>query len=200
MTDSGIEFPLSLRPVVRSREGGDSSRGQLPYHPAIWIVDRRDRKVMDVAPDPNDLRAGRTRMDPVELVSRASAIIAWLHDLEVHVSGWIESLESGSELVAKPLIRVLDEGRKAEVGVSFCSPSAEEFDRITATFDMMAQEHLLNGRLDALRGQVFRRHEAALTILRSLQAAVRGWREAESLAPSRDGGRTDISDESLEHE
>ena len=200
MTDSGIECPLSLRPVVRGREGGDLSRGQLPYHPAIWIVDRRDCKVMDVAPDPNDLRAGRTRTDPVELVSRASAIIAWLHELEAHVSGWIESLESGSELVAKPLIRVLDEGRRVEVGVSFCSPSADEFDRITATLDMLAQEHVLNGALDALRGQVLRRNEAALSILRSLQAAVRGWREAENLAPTHDGARTEINDESLEHQ
>jgi hypothetical protein len=155
---------------------------------------------MDVAPDPNDLRAGRMRIDPYELVSRASLIVTWLRDLDGRVSAWAGSLEPGSGLIAKPFIRVLEEGRSAEVGICFCSPSADEFDRITAKVAMLAQEEVLSDALDPLYVQVLRRHEAALSILRSLQDAVRSWREADEVAPAADRVNTTIDDGSLEHE
>lgn len=37
-----IQFPLSLRPVVRSRERGAAEGASMPYHPAYGSLTERD--------------------------------------------------------------------------------------------------------------------------------------------------------------
>ena len=79
MSFAPIEFPLTLRPVVRSREAGEQGARRLPYHAAIVIVDRAGRHVLNVAPSPDDLLTGSVSHDPHKLVSRASRVVSWLY-------------------------------------------------------------------------------------------------------------------------
>lgn len=87
-----IQFPLALKPVARSRERGLADDAGLPYHPAILIIDAAGRRVTDVAPDADDIRAGRIITDPHVLVSRATQVVAWLQDIHSRLSAWADAL------------------------------------------------------------------------------------------------------------
>jgi hypothetical protein len=183
---SSMEFPLSLRPVVRSRAPGDASSGHMPYHAAIWIVDRNGSRILDVAPDVDDVRAGRLRDDPLELVSRASRIAEWLQALHVRLSSWIDPLTAPSGLVLRPIITAVKQGRMVEAGVRFCSAPGEEFDRATREVRLLAADDELEAALEPLRIQVLRRFDDASAVLGKLREAVESWRSTEEVTAGSD--------------
>jgi hypothetical protein len=192
-----VEFPLSLHPVVRSREAGDRDGGHVQYHAAIWIVDHHGRRIMDVAPDINDVRGGRLRDDPLELVSRASGVVAWLQSLNRRLGSWIDSSSVAKGLALRPIIIVGKQGRTVEAGIQFCSAPDDEFDRVTRDIRVLAGDSELEEMLAPLRAQVIERSEAAATVLGKLQEAVESWRITEELAAS-GPDRIVIGDGSLE--
>jgi hypothetical protein len=198
MTSPSIAFPLSLHPVIRSREAGDPNGAQLPYHPAIWIVDRTGRRIADVASDATDIRAGRVARDPHPLVSRASRIVTWLQGLENRVSAWIAPLDGPPDLVVRPFVGVKPDGATVEVGVRFCSAPDDDFDRIVREVRMLADEQELARTLEPLRDRVVRQHALAVSILDALQEAVDSWRVAEELT-STDRLPLRIDDGTVEH-
>jgi hypothetical protein len=198
MSFAPIEFPLTLRPVVRSREAGEPSGRRLPYHAAIIIVDRAGRHVLHVAPSPDDLRAGRVSSDPHKLVSRASRVVSWLYGVHGLLEAWVAGLESSPALLASPFIVAKGNGTSVDAGVRLCTAPDEEFDRITCEVQIFASEEELGRSLDPLRERVYRKYEAALKILTALQDAVHSWRITEGLASSGEGALT-IEDSSVEH-
>jgi hypothetical protein len=181
MTTPFIHFPLSLRPVVRSRERGSAEGASLPYHPAIWIIDSTGRSVMDVASDPDDVRAGRVRRDPHELVSHASRTVTWLQNLHDRLRAWTDPLESPPDLIVRPVVAVEPGSTHVQAGVQFYSAPDVEFDLITQRVMILAEDGELSRNLDPLRGRMLRRHEAAVSILIALQDAVHSWRSTEAL-------------------
>ena len=193
-----IQFPLSLRPVVRSRERGVAEGASMPYHPAIWIVDGAGRCITDVAPDPDDIRAGRLTRDPHQLVSRASQTVMWLQGLHDRLRAWTDTLECPPDLIVRPIIAVETGSRHVETGVQFCSAPDDEFDRITQRVEILAEEDELSRILEPIRERMLRRHEAAVSILLALQEAVHSWRSTEALT-STDQPPLVIDDRALEH-
>lgn len=186
MEGLSIEFPLALNPVVRSRGGGDPAGVPLPYHPAVWIVDRRGDRILDVAPDIAEVRRGGC--DPNALVARASRIVAWLNALEERISAAtgpeapVPGLALRSFVSVPPRSSVHD----AEIafGVRLCGAGGEEFDRVARRVPLLAEEAALAPLLESLASDVARRYEEAASIQRSLQEAVESWRLAEEVAPS----------------
>jgi hypothetical protein len=183
---SSMEFPLSLRPVVRSRAPGDAVSGQMPYHAAIWIVDRDGSRILDVAPDIDDVRAGRLRDDPLELVARASRIVEWLQALDVRLGSWIDPLAGPRGLVLRPIITAVKQGRMVEAGIQFCSAPEEEFDRATREVRVLAGDDELEAALEPLRVQVVRRFDDAAAVLGKLRDAVDSWRSTEAVTAGPD--------------
>jgi hypothetical protein len=183
---SPIEFPLSLRPVVRSRAPGDAVSGPMPYHAAIWIVDCNGSRILDVAPDIDDVRAGRLRDAPLELVSRASRIVEWLQALHVRLESWIDPSAGPRGLVLRPIMTAVKQGRMVEAGIQFCSAPEEEFDRATREVRVLASDDELEAVLEPLRVQVVRRFEDASAVLGKLQEAVESWRSTEELTAGPD--------------
>jgi hypothetical protein len=198
MTIAPIEFPLTLRPVVRSREAGEPHGRRLPYHAAIVIVDRGGRPVLQVAPSPDDLLAGRVSHDPHALVSRASRVVSWLYSVHGRLEGWVAGLESSPALLVRPVVVARGNGNSVDVGVQLSTAPDEEFDRITCEVRIFASEEELSRSLDPLRERVCRKYEAALKILTALQDAVHSWRITEGLASSGEGSLT-IEDTTVEH-
>jgi hypothetical protein len=181
-----MEFPLSLQPVVRSRAPRDSVSGHMPYHAAIWIVDRDGSRILDIAPDIDDVRGGRLRDDPLELVSRASRVVEWLQSLNARLGSWIDPLAAPQGLVLRPIITAVKQGRVVEAGVQFCSAPQEEFDRATREIRILAGDDELEAALEPLRGQVVRRFEDASAVLGKLREAVESWRSTEELTAGPD--------------
>jgi hypothetical protein len=198
MVNPSIQFPLSLRPVVRSRERGVAAGASTPYHPAIWIIDSTGRRVMDIASDPDDVRAGRVLRDPHQLVSRASQTVAWLQAMHDRLRAWTEPLECPPDLNVRPIVAVEPSGTHVEVGVQFCSAPDDEFDRITQRLEILAGEQEQARILEPLRDRMFRRHEAAVSIMTTLQEAVDSWRSTEALTAT-DQPPLVIDDGALEH-
>jgi hypothetical protein len=179
-----IQFPLSLRPVVRSRERGVAEGASMPYHPAIWIVDSTGRRVMDIAPDPDDIRAGRVTRDPHQLVSRASQTVTWLQEIHDRLRAWTDPLDCPPDLIVRPIVAAEPGGTHVDVGVQFCSAPDDEFDRITQRVAILAGEQEQSRVLEPVRDRMFRRHEEAVSILTALHEAVHSWRSAEALTAS----------------
>jgi hypothetical protein len=193
-----VHFPLSLRPVVRSRERGAADGASLQYHAAIWIVDGTGRRVTDIAPDPNDLRGGRATHDPHGLVARASRTVDWLQRLHDRLSAWTASLESPPDLVVRPIVALEPGGSHVEAGVQFCAAPDDEFDRLTVRLEMLAPERVLPHLLGPLQDRIIKRHDAAVDILRTLQEAIESWRATEALTAT-DRPPLTIDDRALEH-
>jgi hypothetical protein len=183
---SSIQFPLSLRPVVRSRAPGDAVSGSMPYHAAIWIVDRDGSRILDVAPDVDDVRAGRLRDDPLELVSRATRIAEWLQALHARLGSWVDPLAGPRGLELRPILTTVKQGRMVEAGIQFCSAPEEEFDRVTREVRLLAGDEELEGALEPVRVQVVRRFEDASAVLGKLREAVESWRSTEELTAGPD--------------
>jgi hypothetical protein len=72
-------------------------------------------------------------------------------------------------------------GTHVEVGVQFSSAPDDEFDRITQRLEILAGEQEQARILEPLRDRMFRRHEAAVSIMTTLQEAVDSWRSTEAL-------------------
>lgn len=182
MSSPGIQFPLTLRPVVRSRSGGGPAGRRLPYHAAVLIVDGSGRDVLHIAPDTDDLIAGRTSHDPHDLVAKASRVVAWLWALQHRLASFTADLEQSPVLFARPVILVHGGGSMLDAGVRFCTPPDEEFDRLTREIRILASEDELTRVLEPLRDRVLRQYDEALSLLTSLQDAVDSWRITEQLA------------------
>lgn len=198
MSSPGIVFPLNLRPVLRGREGGSPNAASLPYHPAVWIVDANGRQVFAVAPDGDDLRAGRGATDPHDLVAKAFRIVAWLDAIDAQLRSWIAPLECPPNLLIQPIITVESAGAVANVGVQFCSAPGDEFDTLTRRVPVLAQDKDVTAILEPLRQIVIRRHAAGIAILAALQEAVQSWRSTEAITAA-DGASVRIEDAGLEH-
>jgi hypothetical protein len=158
----------------------------MPYHAAIWIVDRDGSRILDIAPDIDDVRGGRLRDDPLELVSRASRVVEWLQSLNARLGSWIDPLAAPQGLVLRPIITAVKQGRVVEAGVQFCSAPQEEFDRATREIRILAGDDELEAALEPLRGQVVRRFEDASAVLGKLREAVESWRSTEELTAGPD--------------
>lgn len=205
MSVAPIQFPLTLRPVVRSHAGGEPTGRRLPYHAAVIIVDRAGRQVLHIAPNIDDLLAGRTHHDPHQLVSRASRAVTWLYNLQSRLASWTAVLDSSPALLVRPVIVMREVGTDpattptlVDAGVQFCTAPDEEFDRLTRPVYILADDTELNRSLDPLHERVLREYEAALKILTELQEAVHSWRIAEELASAGHGSLV-IEDGSVEH-
>jgi hypothetical protein len=183
---AAMRFPLSLQPVVRCRAPGDPVSGPMPYHAAIWIVDRDGSRVLDVAPDIDDVRAGRLRDAPLELVSRATGIVEWLQALHVRLDSWIDPSAGSGGVVLRPIITAVKQGRMVEAGIRFCSAPEGEFDRATREVRVLAGDDELEAVLEPLRVQVVRRFEDASAVLGKLQEAVESWRSTAELTAGPD--------------
>jgi hypothetical protein len=158
----------------------------MPYHAAIWIVDRDGSRILDVAPDIDDIRAGRLRDDPLELVSRASRIVEWLRALHMRLGSWIDPLEGPGGLELRPIIIAVNQGRMVEAGIQFCSAPDEEFDRATREVRLLAGDDELEAALEPLRIQVVRRFDDASAVLGKLREAVDSWRSTEEVTAGPD--------------
>lgn len=198
MSTPGIVFPLSLRPVLRGREGGSPNAAYLPYHPAVWIVDARGSRIVAVAPDSDDIRAGRVTADPHDLVGRAVRIVAWLERIQAQLCAWIAPLECPADFVIRPIISIESAGAVVQAGVQFCSTPDDEFDRLTRRVPVLAEDREIAAILEPLRQRVVRRHEAGITILAALQEAVQSWRSTEAITAT-DQTPIRIEDAGLEH-
>lgn len=199
MSDQSIRFPLALSPVVRSREGGLPDGGHLPYHPVIVIVDAEGRRVADIGPDADDVRAGRAVTDPHQLVARAARVVVWLEDLHSRVAALAESLaDPDSLLLIRPYMCVNDVASRVDAGVQFCSTTEGEFDRITQSIRIRGDSNDLEKNLDELRERTRRRYESATAILIALREAVHSWRDADAVTAS-DQSALRIADGVPEH-
>jgi hypothetical protein len=158
----------------------------MPYHAAIWIVDRNENRIMDIAPDIDDVRGGRLRDDPLELVSRASRVVEWLQSLDMRLGSWIDPLAAPQGLILRPVITVTKQGRTVEAGIRFCSGPEDEFDRATREIRLLAGDDELEAALEPLRAQVLRRFEDASAVLGKLRDAVESWRSTEELTAGPD--------------
>jgi hypothetical protein len=153
---------------------------------------------MAVAPDVDDIRAGRGTGDPNELVSRAFRIVAWLQGIEAQLCAWIAPLECPADVLIRPIIIVESAGALVQVGVQFCSAPDDEFDRVTRRIRPLAEDGEVAAVLEPLRQRVLSRHEAAISILAALQEAVQSWRSTEALTAT-DQAPVVIEDAGLEH-
>lgn len=198
MSSPGIVFPLSLRPVLRAREGGSAGAASLPYHAAVWIVDANETHIFDVAPDSDDLRAGRGIADPHDLVGKAFRIVAWFERIDAQLHAWTDPLECPPGFLIRPIITTEPGGAVAQVGVQLCSSRDDEFDRVTRRVPVLAGDTEVNAILEPLRPILLRRYEAGITILRELQDAVQSWRSTEAITAT-DPAAIRIADAGLEH-
>jgi hypothetical protein len=158
----------------------------MPYHAAIWIVDRDGNRVMYIGPDVDDVRGGRFRDDPLELVSRASRVAEWLQSLNMRLDSWIDPLAAPQGLLLRPVITATQHGHMVEAGIRFCSAPDEEFDRATREIRVLAGDAELEAVLGPLRGQVMQRFEDASAVLGKLREAVDSWRSTEELTAGPD--------------
>jgi hypothetical protein len=198
MSTPGVVFPLSLRPVLRGRQGGSPDAAHLPYHPAVWIVDANGNRTTVVAPHSDDLRAGRGTADPHDLVARAFRIVSWLERIDAQLCAWIAPLECPANFHIRPIITLESAGAIAQAGVQFCSTPDDEFDRLTSRLPVLAEDREIAAILEPLRQRVLRRYEAGITILAALQDAVQSWRSTEAITAT-DHAPTRIEDAGLEH-
>jgi hypothetical protein len=184
MTEPGIEFPLSLRPVVRSRQPRDQHGSFVPYHAAIWIVDATGRRIVDVAPDLDDLRGGRNSEDAHALVNRASRMVGWLERVHARLAALTAPLDPVPQLLARPFLSVSGNDRTAEIGVQLLSSENEEFDRLSRRVDLFASEAAVDAIVDLLSGRLARRYAAAAETLEAVREAIDAWRSTEEVAAS----------------
>ena len=183
MTNPAIEFPLGLRPVVRSRQPGDQLGSFVPYHAAIWIVDATGHSIVDVAPDLDDLRGGRKSEDANALVARAFRMVAWLERVHARLAA-LTPLDPVPQLLARPFLSVSPSARTAEIGVQLLSSDNEEFDRLSRRVDLFAIEAAVDAIIDLLGGRLTRRYAAAAETLRTVREAIDAWRSTEEVTAS----------------
>lgn len=194
-----MKFPLTLRPVVRARERGSPGGTPLPYHPMLLLVDDAGNHVAEVGPDADDVRAGRAITDPHQLVARAARIVAWLDDLNSRLVAWADTLQGeGGLLSVRPVISIDAGASRVEAGLSLCSVSGEEFDRVTHSFAVRCRDEELAKGLAALQERTLKRCESALTMLTALRSAVDSWRAADEVTASSQSPMR-IADSALEH-
>ena len=183
-TAPSISLPLSLQPVLRSRQSGDQHAAYVPYHAAIWIVDATGRRILDVGPDLNDLLGGRHTEDAHALVDRASRTVEWLERVYARVSSLATSVESVPELLVRPLLSVSSGDRTAEIGAQLLSADCVEFDRLSRRIDLFAGESAVDAVIELLQLRLTRRYAAAAGILETVRGAIDAWRSAEEVAAS----------------
>lgn len=179
-----IRLPLSLRPVVRSRQSGVQHGAFVPYHAAIWIVDATGHRIVDVGPDIDDVRGGRHTEDAHALVDRASRMVGWLERVHARVSSLATSLDPVPELLVRPFLSVSSSDRTAEVGVQLLSADNVEFDRMSRRVDLFAGEPAVDAVIEVLQDRLTRRYAAAAGILETVREAIDAWRSAEEVAAS----------------